>query len=132
MERIPNLQGPSGYDFEPRMTEEDFVALATARFEDTQRTSLSDSNGPNTEPTTSNRRENTNWCMCTKCVKMVSDVECLCCLEIWNLEEKVQNSCVTLHEDFRSVCLTKAVLETTWAFVQYTKGNIPSRDLQNR
>lgn len=126
MESEEEQGGPSGYDFEPMMTEAEYEAMSHANVEE---------EGTGQDQTVSpNRRDNASWCICTKCDVMDSEVECICCNEIGSIADKLNqnNLCVTEHDDFQSVCLTKAVLETSWAFLQHSKGNNTARDLQNR
>ena len=58
------------------------------------------------------RLGNTSWCSCAKCVPMPQSIECTCCRELTEVEERSEESgsCVTSMEAFKTVCLDKDVL----------------------
>ncbi|KAL4148699.1 hypothetical protein QTP88_002869 [Uroleucon formosanum] len=61
------------------------------------------------------RLNNLNWCSCGYCKGMLSDIECLCCNELPNLE-KIRNQerkCITLHQSFSKLILDKEILNIT-------------------
>lgn len=119
---------PKGYDFEPSMSEEQYREMMA-------RTDLSPhpNDSSDDEPENGDERiGNTAWCTCGLCEAMQSRVESVCCREIRPIAEKVIGSCVSLHENFDSVCLNNDVLSATWDLLQYTKGNRPTGELSNR
>ena len=64
----------------------------------------------------SSRLENLHWCYCHGCVIFESMTleECVCCCEFKALlGEKLEAiKCITLHKDFKILCLNQTVLET--------------------
>lgn len=53
------------------------------------------------------------WCECNHCRIMPTVDECMCCKELAELTDKLDNlECITLHPDFRLVCLHPEVLRT--------------------
>ncbi|XP_008189958.1 P2X purinoceptor 7-like [Acyrthosiphon pisum] len=46
------------------------------------------------------RLNNSNWCSCGYCKGMLSDIKCLCCNELPNLEKirEQEGKCITLHQ----------------------------------
>lgn len=131
MAEFSEVEGPQCYDFEPTMSEEQYSEMmADAKAKGEHGSNLSDDE-PELE-LEDERIGNTAWCQCGLCETMESRVESICCTEIGKLEEKVQGTCITLHRSFDSLCLNEDVLSATWDLLQYSKGNQPSGNLQNR
>ena len=65
----------------------------------------SDSNG--SQASFTERLGNTSWCSCTKCVPMPRAIECTCCRELPEVEERFEEggACVSSLEAFKTVCL---------------------------
>lgn len=61
------------------------------------------------------RLNNSNWCTCGNCKDMLSDIECLCCNELPNLEKirEQEGKCITLHHSFSKLILDKEILNIT-------------------
>ncbi|XP_064464266.1 P2X purinoceptor 7-like [Ornithodoros turicata] len=60
------------------------------------------------------RLASTNWCQCGSCITMPTEVECLCCKELGSTAEELQYDCITIHEDFKLLCLNTTVLEVAY------------------
>ena len=59
------------------------------------------------------RLDSDAWCTCGHCERMPTIVECLCCKEMTELEDKIENlDCITFHPDFDLICLHPEVLRT--------------------
>jgi hypothetical protein len=55
--------------------------------------------------------ESGQWCKCQECQPMLTDHECFCCVESVIISKvRSQHSCITQSEDFRSLILSKCVL----------------------
>ncbi|KAL3857216.1 hypothetical protein ACJMK2_011908 [Sinanodonta woodiana] len=68
--------------------------------------------------------ENTNWCLCSKCMLMTNQEENICCHSQSILEEKSEecsSTCITSHDGFIAKCLNIHVLETS--FYEYVQEN---------
>nr|XP_054928822.1 uncharacterized protein LOC126534380 isoform X3 [Dermacentor andersoni]XP_054928823.1 uncharacterized protein LOC126534380 isoform X3 [Dermacentor andersoni] len=56
------------------------------------------------------------WCTCMCCVLMEDEENCLCCQEVQEIRKKQKRTqCVTSSRQFRTVCLSRAVLEVALA-----------------
>ena len=90
------------------------------------------------------RLDNTDWCLCTECIHMPTEVECRCCKEGDFIQLKINDMfaehllphtdvCICTSERFRTLCLDKDVLEI--ALIQMhtalRKGPVPN-PLTNR
>ena len=63
-------------------------------------------------------------CTCGHCIVMHTSRECMCCAEIDEVTERIQEgphevTCITEHEEFEPVCLNVWVLQP--AFFQYRR-----------
>ncbi|CAJ0921566.1 unnamed protein product [Ranitomeya imitator] len=57
------------------------------------------------EDTDEDRIGKIDWCQCGKCVSMPTNIESICCKEISNAEEYMENiNCITEHEYFYTFC----------------------------
>ena len=103
--------GQLGYQYEPEYIEEEIAQMETER----QAERLEIENNP--------RRNNTDWCSCSRCISMPLPSECLCCQEFHLLEEAIEHGhCVTENTDFRTVCLNPVVLTTSYvSFLRYKR-----------
>ena len=63
-----------------------------------------------------------NWCQCGHCVAIETEVESVCCKEDVP-GELFDESCITLSENFASVCLHQEVLRATLASLNNLKGD---------
>lgn len=73
------------------------------------------------------RLNNSNWCSCGYCKGVQSDIECLCCNELPNLEKirEQEGKCITLHQSFSKLILDKEILNITrHDLILKTKNNI--------
>ena len=104
-----------GYKYEPEYTEEELRKMGVplsvgSDFSEASSTSADDSEQDS-------RLENLHWCYCTNCVitLTMSKEEAVCCKDYKNLLGKKLDSikCVTLHEEFKTLCLNRIVLETS-------------------
>jgi hypothetical protein len=64
------------------------------------------------------------WCECTNCVTMPTNIECDCCKDVNMVVTKMEEAgggvgCITDHPDFVPVCLNAAVLKTMMARLHY-------------
>lgn len=67
------------------------------------------------EPSPSPPTENVeSWCKCGKCFALPTAEECVCCQDIHNVTQKLEDdtalSCITDHNMFRDTCLNKEQL----------------------
>ncbi|CAI6352873.1 unnamed protein product [Macrosiphum euphorbiae] len=60
------------------------------------------------------RLNNSNWCSCGYCKGMLSDIDCLCCNELPNLEKirEQEGKCITLHRSFSKLILVHLLKRT--------------------
>ena len=71
----------------------------------------------------------TEWCKCVKCTPMPSGIECQCCREMDELEERLMKysrdslMCITDHEQFNMVCLNNNVLYTAMVTMKMVRGD---------
>ncbi|XP_076060321.1 uncharacterized protein LOC143036648 [Oratosquilla oratoria] len=83
--------------------------------------------GPTTPPRRKRKRSdqshrigNTNWCTCGHCLPMQTAKESVCCNEMEQVAEKLdeKGNCIIDHEGFQVNCLNEHVLETSfWEFL---------------
>ena len=84
------------------------------------------------------RLVSTSWCECAKCAPMPSSIECQCCKEMEGVVERVaeneSHQCITDHEQFKAVCLSKDVLYTAFVMMNTItrRGDPVSLPLPNR
>ena len=84
----------------------------------------------NTRVATTNLRVGkTDWCHCGHCRPMVSEEESVCCLEYMS-EEFTNATCITLSNNFGSVCLHAEVLKATLGGLNSLRGD--NTDHSNR
>ncbi|XP_068137476.1 uncharacterized protein [Hyperolius riggenbachi] len=67
---------------------------------------IRDPNNPNHfDDVDRDRIGHVQWCSCQKCVPMPTGLESVCCKEISNLEEQMEDiNCITEHADFYNFC----------------------------
>ena len=77
---------------------------------------------------------NTSWCSCTKCVAMPRAIECTCCWELPEVEERFKESGarITSLEAFKTVCLDKEVLYTALVTMHTVRGDEVEKQISNR
>jgi len=81
------------------------------------------------------RLGNISWCSCAKCTSMPHTVECYCCREVAEVEERLKGgeSCVTALEAFQRVCLDiKDVLYTSLATMHTVRVGEVKLPISNR
>ena len=109
--------GEFSYQLEPEYTEEELRQMEEAA--SAQRREIE--NNP--------RRNDTNWCSCSKCISLPLPSECLCCHEFSLFDGQLDSSDrITDNSIFRTVCLNLVVLETSYIFdernVKYYAKNV--------
>ena len=94
----------------------------------------SDSEDTGSQASFTERLGNTSWCACGKCVVMPTAIECTCCRELQELEERFEDSgaCVTNLEAFKIVCLDKDVLYTALVTMHTVRGDEVKKPISNR
>ena len=92
----------------------------------------SDSDG--SQASFTERLGNTSWCSCTKCVPMPRAIECTCCRELPEVEERFEEggACVSSLEAFKTVCLDKDVLYTALVTMHTVRGDEVEKPISNR
>ena len=65
------------------------------------------------------------FCTCHNCVILPTQDECKCCKDFQHFVDQYIGDdciCITLHQDFETVCLNRTVLETTYiCFLRYKR-----------
>ena len=94
----------------------------------------SDSDDNDSQASFTERLGNTSWCSCAKCVAMPRAIECTCCHELSEVEERLEKSrtCITSMEVFKTVCLDKDVLYTSLVTMHTVRGNEVRTPISNR
>ena len=136
------LSGPSGYSFEPKYSEEELRQMEEASPTVLQLyTGYSYSileeelaNMKEASPAVlpmergasrTDHRVNIAWCSCQFCSVMPTIKECICCREMTVVTnflglDKAQPlalQCITMNEDFKLVCLNRAVLRAAYTSI---------------
>ena len=77
---------------------------------------------------------NTLWCTCVKCVTMPRTIECTCCRELSEVEERLEetSTCITSSEAFKIVSLDKDVLYTSLVTIHMVRGDKVRTPISNR
>ena len=77
-----------------------------------------------------------DWCGCTKCIPMPYGIECQCCREMDNVQERLMEQeeigCITNYDQFAVICLNKDVLYTTLVMINRERGESVRFPLSNR
>ncbi|XP_063951158.1 P2X purinoceptor 7-like [Lytechinus pictus] len=108
------MEGPRGYDFQPKYTEEELMVRRRARAAAAAAAPpVQPPPGPDPVPAP-NRMGNNDWCECGSCVPMPSVIQCRCCHEVDNCDRflDARITCIVRHEDFQKVCMERVVLRT--------------------
>ena len=94
----------------------------------------SDSDGSDSQLSFTERLGNTSWCSCAKCVAIPRAIECTCCRELPEVDERLEesDSCVTTSEAFKTVCLDKDVLYTALVTMYTVRGDEVETPISNR
>ena len=84
-----------------------------------------------------NRRSRSKeWCQCGTCKKEIREINCLCCQEVAVISDDKYESqkCITLSQQFKTLCLEKLVLKNVLVGLQKTRGDLFEKDgkLSNR
>ena len=84
----------------------------------------SDSNDTNSQVSFTARLGSNSCLYCAKCLPMPRAVECVCCRELSEIEERLEDSdeSVTCLGTFKTVCLDKDVLCTALVMMPKLKG----------
>ncbi|XP_069832740.1 uncharacterized protein [Dendropsophus ebraccatus] len=84
------------------------------------------------EPIILTRVGTVDWCMCSHCVVMSTNIESICCSEIENVQPYVSNlRCITQHEFFNFYCHQPETVEINMRLVGEVQRQ-PSRKTINR
>ena len=80
------------------------------------------------------RTGNLLWCDCSKCSIEEREIDCLCCHEVSAISEEQfsGNVCITNSEEFKIICLNKAVLKNVLIGMHETKGDPLEQKITNR
>ena len=75
-----------------------------------------------------------SWCDCGNCEIMITERECRCCFETRGLAQHLRTGigCITNHEDFNAVCLTRGVLEMLVRQMHELRGHVRNLQWTNR
>ena len=95
----------------------------------------SDSDDTDSQASFTERLGNTFWrCSCAKCLPMPHAVECVCCRELSEVVERLEDSdgCVTCLETFKTGCLDKDVLYTALVTMHTVRGDEVETPISNR
>ena len=94
----------------------------------------SESDDNDSQASFTERLGNTSWCSCMKCVAMPRAIECTCCRELSEVEERLEESstCITSVEVFKTVCLDKDVLYTSLVTIHTVRGDEVRTSISNR
>ena len=100
----------------------------------TSEESDSDVNDSDSQASFTERLGHNSWCSCAKCVPMPCAIECTCCRELPEVEERFEESgtCVTSLEAFKVVCLDKDVLYTALVTMHTVQGDEVEKPISNR
>ena len=93
-----------------------------------------DSDNGESQASFTERLGNTLWCSCANCVVMPRALECTCCREFPEVEERLEEGvvCVTSLEAFKTVCLDKDVLYTALVTMHTVRGDEVETPIINR
>ena len=94
----------------------------------------SDSDDSENQLSFTERLGNTSWCSCANCVTLPRAIECTCCQELPEVEERLEDSdaCVASLEVFKTVCLDKDVLYTALVTMHTVRGDEVETPISNR
>ena len=76
-----------------------------------------------------------NWCVCGNCKKELREIDSLCCQEVAAIPEEnfEGNQCITMSEQFQTLCLNKIVLKNVLVGLHESKGDPLEKDeVKNR
>ena len=93
------------------------------------------SDGDSQSQTVKERTGNTTWCECCKCKAKKREIYCLCCQEVAALDEtfdKLAVKGITEAEEFRTLCINKAVLDNVLTGVHDSRGDYLEKINSNR
>ena len=77
------------------------------------------------EDDTNHRSGNKEWCQCGTCKKEIRKIDCLCCQEVAAISDDKSESqkCITLSQQFKTLCLEKLVLKNVLLGLHETRGD---------
>lgn len=114
-----NLPSTAGYAHEPEYTQAELKNMSS---HDDDTSELSEGED---EDMDSSRLENLHWCKCkNRCIIQPTLVECKCCREFDKLlaSKLTKVECISLHEEFKILCLNPTVLETAYILHRRRRG----------
>ena len=94
-----------------------------------------ESDGESQSQTVKERTGNTTWCEYCKCKAEKREIDCFCCQEVAALNEKFDKlavKCITEAEEFRTLCLNKAVLDNVLTGLHDSRGDYLEKITSNR
>jgi hypothetical protein len=106
----------------------DFSIIKPYEFEPSDSDSSSADNDSDHDPDdVEDRLKTLSWCKCGYCVIMPTQFECVCCMDIKEIinkmtVDKIKQPCITLHPGFSSVCLCVWVLQAAGSKHQKNRG----------
>ena len=71
------------------------------------------------------RSRNIEWCQCGTCKKEIREIDYLCCQEVAAIsDDKFESQkCITLSQQFKTLCLEKLVLKNVLVGLHETRGD---------
>ena len=103
------------YQYEPRKHDNDSSSSSESDLDssDISPDDLSETCEDEDERELNRRRGSKDWCKCGCCKKENTEIDCLCCQEVYAIsEDKFENhNCITLATEFKTLCLAKFVLK---------------------
>ena len=117
MDPLPGPKGPEAYNYEPVFSEQELRRMrdAAAPAEESDGDGTDSGDDRPAPPDPPDRMNTRDWCTCGNCEPLDSPTQCVCCHEVGNCEQFLDNdevNCVSDHEDFQPVCMHRAVLRT--------------------
>ena len=84
-----------------------------------------ESDGESQSQRVKERTGNTTWCECCKCKAEKREIDCLYCQEVASNKkfDKLAVKCITETEEFRTLCINKAVLDTVLTGLHDSRGD---------
>ena len=119
--------GVKPYQFEPTVA---------ARYSNEESDSEESDTDVQEQASFTERLRSMDWCGCMKCIPMPRGIECQCCCEMDNVQERLMEQeeigCITNHDQFAVVCLNKEVLYTALVMINRERSEPVRLPLSNR